>query len=174
MRFLLLALLLSPRHDDPVRELIGNLGDNDPGVREAASAELRKIGTAALPALEAAAADPDDEVRVRALELLHRIQPWRQARQGASEALGWLARHQSADGSWSSRMPASCCAKPPPSEFASDDEFATGLTGLSLLALVRGESTATSRETARRAIAWITEHQGVDGQIGEHRHQGFA
>jgi hypothetical protein len=166
MRFLLLALFLSPRHDDPIRGLVSNLGDDNPAVREAASAELRRIGTAALPALEAAAADPDVEVRVRALDLLHRIQPWRQSRQGAAEALGWLGRHQSADGSWTSKTPACGCAPPPPFEFASDEDFAAGLTGLSLLAFVRGGSVASSPGVIRRAVAWIAEHQGIDGRIG--------
>jgi WD40 repeat protein len=64
------------RPPDPkrVQALIGQLNDNDPQVREAASKELAKLGEAVEPALrEALAGDPPAETRSRCERLLEAL-----------------------------------------------------------------------------------------------------
>jgi hypothetical protein len=56
-----------------VAALVARLGDRDFARREAASAELRRIGAPALPALRAAAASRDPEVAARAETLIGQI-----------------------------------------------------------------------------------------------------
>src|SRR5439155_19187177 len=57
------------------RELVRRLGSDDPREREAAQAELARMGRLARPVLaEAAAADPSAEVRGRAARLLPRAE----------------------------------------------------------------------------------------------------
>lgn len=65
---LLLALLTAQNGD--VAQLIEQLGDPEPTIRESAEAKLRKIGTPALDALRKAAADLDKERAVRASALV--------------------------------------------------------------------------------------------------------
>lgn len=163
VKTVLLALFLPAAQEDPVPRLVERLGDSDPGVREAATAELRRIGARAVPALEKAAEDPDAEVRVRAREIVRPFLKWREAGAGARAALAWLARHQAEDGSWPGVRKDGCCPS------TANSEFGVGLTGLSLLAFVRGGLPPASREAREgipRAAAWIVRRQELGGMIG--------
>ena len=75
----LLVLLLgaAPAELPPAEmaRLIAQLGDEDFQKREQATELLRKQGLAALPALRAAANNPDVEIRRRVREL--HLPPWR-------------------------------------------------------------------------------------------------
>jgi len=64
----------SERAEELVKELVRQLGDDDFKKREAASAELAKIGKPAVPALKEAKKNPDLEVARRAEEVLARIE----------------------------------------------------------------------------------------------------
>lgn len=55
-----------------VPELVEQLGDVDPAVREAATARLRELGKAALPALEAEKDSDDPELRARVRGLIRK------------------------------------------------------------------------------------------------------
>lgn len=57
-----------------IARLIKRLGDESAASREAALEELARLGAAAKPQLQEAASDPDPEVRLRARELLLRLQ----------------------------------------------------------------------------------------------------
>ena len=66
---LLLALLL-PAQEPDRRDLLRQLGDPSPSVRDRASAALEAQGDAALPDLRRAQDDPDPEIRCRAAALV--------------------------------------------------------------------------------------------------------
>lgn len=68
-----LALILVATQDAQIQELVGKLGAKEFAVREGASKELRKIGKAAVPALEKALDSKDAEVRTRAEAILEEI-----------------------------------------------------------------------------------------------------
>ncbi len=60
--------------DIRIARLIKRLGDDSAANRDAALEELARLGAAARPQLQEAASDPDPEVRLRAKELLVRLQ----------------------------------------------------------------------------------------------------
>lgn len=88
---MLLALILLAAQDDP-ESLIRQLGDDTVEVRERAAEALRRMGSAAIPALRGAAEKSDDpEVRARAAELAGRLEDaelWSRLR------VAWLNRGQ--------------------------------------------------------------------------------
>jgi hypothetical protein len=56
--------------DPKVEKLIRDLADDNPKIREAAATTLKKLGKDAIPALQAAALDPDPQIRVSAADLI--------------------------------------------------------------------------------------------------------
>ena len=56
--------------DPKVKALIAQLGDDDPRLRDAATAALRKLGKEALPGLEVATRDEDPQIRISAEALV--------------------------------------------------------------------------------------------------------
>lgn len=74
MSTLLMAALLAPQQDEDLAKkidaLVRDLGAEDFETREKATAELKKIGKPAIPALKKAAESEDAEVKVRAKALL--------------------------------------------------------------------------------------------------------
>ncbi len=199
MEPLLLAVLLFPAQDNAVEKLIDRLGAFEYEARERAADELAGMGARALPGVMKALESRDAEVRRWALIAHGRIT--RSAFQGtdllagrvgnkrfrleaaggdpATEeavraALGWLARHQNADGSWSvsgytKRCVAACTPNP------GEDDFEAGVTGLALLAFLGVGHTHRSRDlydgiasgdVVRKALQWIMSFQDSDGCIG--------
>ena len=72
-------------------------------------------------------------------------------------ALDWLARHQEADGRWSTRK----------TESAHDwDPGVTGLATLAFLGAGHTEKVGKYKENVKRAITWILSQQRDDGAIG--------
>ncbi|HUR38911.1 MAG TPA: hypothetical protein VM222_05435, partial [Planctomycetota bacterium] len=69
IRTLALLLLLAPQGTDPA-ELVRQLGAADAAARDRASADLEKLGKAAIPALQNARASTDLEIRDRAIAVL--------------------------------------------------------------------------------------------------------
>lgn len=85
---------------------------------------------------------------------------------GVSRALAWLARHQSADGSWSGRgFDAGCGGCDGETTYQVD----VALTGLSLLAFLGADHTHTRsgpyQEHVRRGLAWLAGRQRADGDL---------
>ncbi|HLF93644.1 MAG TPA: prenyltransferase/squalene oxidase repeat-containing protein [Planctomycetota bacterium] len=90
------------------------------------------------------------------------------------EALRWLARHQSPDGSWNvsgyvKQCKATCSPNP------GDEEFDAGVTGLSLLAFLGAGFSHLSKDTydgicfgdvVRKGVQWMMSHQDPEGCIG--------
>jgi hypothetical protein len=71
------ALLLAPQDEETTKKidaLIRDLGAEDFETREKASAELRKIGKPAVPALRKAAESEDAEVKMRAKAILEELE----------------------------------------------------------------------------------------------------
>mgnify|MGYP006298935879 CR=1 FL=1 len=77
--------------------------------------------------------------------------------------LDWLAANQEADGHWDARR------------HGAGADFDVGLTGLAVLALVRGDETDRDAGLARardRGIAWLLDRQKPDGYIAAGRGAG--
>jgi hypothetical protein len=76
-----------------VRELVAQLGDQDFHRRDAAAESLARLGSAALPALDAAREEPDPEVAARAAAIAARIrrdaEPRHESR-AAAAVLAWV------------------------------------------------------------------------------------
>jgi len=72
---LLLLLLLIPAQDPTEDDLLRELGDSDPAIRDRATDTLEGKGSAAIETLKRAARDPDLEIRSRAGEILRRLEP---------------------------------------------------------------------------------------------------
>src|ERR1051326_8976704 len=66
-----LACLCLQSNDLP--DLLRRLGNDDPDLRNEASAAIHRLGARVIPDLERALAEPDPEVRGRVAELLERI-----------------------------------------------------------------------------------------------------
>ncbi|MBI3857937.1 MAG: terpene cyclase/mutase family protein [Planctomycetes bacterium] len=97
-------------------------------------------------------------------------------------ALRWLARHQSADGSWSASGFSHKCAHGKCSG-AGEQDFDTGVTSLSVLAFlgagysqlsrdelkdpVAPELTLSFGETVKKGLQWLTLRQDPAGCVGE-------
>ena len=99
------------------------------------------------------------------------------------DALGWLARHQSPDGSWGAkamkeRCPAGKSCSPEHVENPLTDHYNEGLTGLAILCFVRAgygpdskfefadASTAQRHkagEIVTRGLEWLTKLQNDEG-----------
>ena len=90
------------------------------------------------------------------------------------DALRWLARHQSPDGSWSvtgftARCKDTCAPNP------GHEDFDAGVTGLSVLAFLGAGYSHLSRDTfdgicfgdvVRKGMQWMLSHQDPEGCIG--------
>src|SRR4029079_8789631 len=81
-------------------------------------------------------------------------------------ALRWLARHQSADGSWSASGFCKTCTG------AGDDAFDNGVTSLSLLAFLGAGYSQLSKDeidgirvadVVRKSIQWLLSRQDPEG-----------
>jgi hypothetical protein len=94
--------------------------------------------------------------------------------EGVRDALRWLSRHQSPDGSWSVvGYTAKCsqvCAPNPGHE-----DFDAGVTGLSILAFLGAGYSHLSKDTfdgicfgdvVRKGMQWMMSHQDPEGCIG--------
>ncbi len=96
-------------------------------------------------------------------------------------ALRWLARHQSADGSWSvtgyvGRCREACLPNP------GSPEFDTGITGLALLAFLGARYSHLSKDefdgirfgtVVMRALQWILGRQDAEGCVGPRNSQKY-
>lgn len=100
------------------------------------------------------------------------------------EALKWLARHQNADGSWSTTQFEKNCGQYgykgqcTPNEFNGKDQFDVGNTGIALLAFLGAGHTPASKEkifpghaltygdVVKRAIKYLINVQDASGRIG--------
>ncbi len=100
-------------------------------------------------------------------------------------ALEWLARHQSADGSWDSNGWQSHCrdAKNPCHAQVGDlkeqgePPYDVGITGLATLAFLGDGNTARHgkwKVVVKRALDWLKAQQRPDGSIGFFPHQGHT
>jgi Ca-activated chloride channel family protein len=102
----------------------------------------------------------------------------RDTEDAALNALRWLARHQSADGSWETRGHSKHCGR---SRFAGicspnpgDDGYRSGLTGLALLAFLGAGYTHLSKDTydgvnfgdvVKQGLQYLMKEQGPDGRV---------
>ncbi len=97
-------------------------------------------------------------------------------------ALGWLARHQSPDGSWKAAGFTDMCVGAKCAGVGSND-YDTGVTGLALLAYLgagythlaqNGETsdprnpgkTIRFKDVVKKAIRWLVTNQDADGSVG--------
>ena len=92
-------------------------------------------------------------------------------------ALQWLARHQQADGSWKVKEYLGRCKTGDPcSPRPGDENYATGVTALAVLAILGAGHSPDSDaavdgirfgDVARKGLAWLAKQQGVDGFVGD-------
>ncbi len=182
------AFLLPVSSQDGARTLealLEKLSSDVPAEREAATAEILKVGSKAVPLLrEALKSAEDAETRAR-LELvlseldlpdLSTFYAGRR-RDGTGEtdkavraALQWLARHQKPDGSWSAdafgqKCTAAKCSGP------GERDYDLGITALALLAYLGAGHTQDSRDefddVVRAGMKWLLARQDREGCIGE-------
>ncbi len=203
MRHLVLIAALLGFQDDPIQKLVDQLGAEAFDVRQQAAAELEKLGEKAEPYLRKALGHPDAEVRSRAGQILRRQAPRRHklladrlagkpnaiaaggggaGTEGAVRAaLGWLARHQNPDGSWSvtgytKRCVAACAPNP------GHEDYDAGVTGLSLLAFLGTGVTPLSKEVhdgirfgeiVGKGLTWLIRGQDPEGCLGAREAQKY-
>ncbi|MBI2931822.1 MAG: terpene cyclase/mutase family protein [Planctomycetes bacterium] len=104
-------------------------------------------------------------------------------------ALKWLARHQNEDGSWSVQNYTNRCNRLP--KYASggkcspnpgQEDFNTGVTGLSILAFLGAGYSHLSKDThdgicfgdvVKRGLQWLMNHQDPEGCIGPRTAQKY-
>ena len=188
------SVLISASAQDPPSEgaleaLLAKLGSDAPEVREAAMAEILKIGARAVPALkEALTTTQDTETRAR-LEMLlselvlpdpsmffggRRHDGTGETDPAVAAALQWLARHQNADGSWSmdglhKQCSGTKCAG------TGERDYDVGVTALATLAYLGAGYTPDSRdgvsgpklgEVVRSALKWLIAPQDPEGCLG--------
>jgi len=194
---------------DPLVEKLGSVDDEE---REAAEAEFRKLGRAALPRLAEAAKSTSKNLRRRAERLIKEIEaiPAPAAPPAAHEppgpakvkerlrlltlagggketeaaimsALGWLARHQTPDGSWGAEEFTERCAGAKCSGTGNTD-FDRGVTGLALLAFLGAgyvplaadeapgpaadDQSRRFGEAIRKGLGWLIARQDRLGGVG--------
>lgn len=81
-------------------------------------------------------------------------------------ALQWLQRHQHAEGMWSARSFGQLC-EGEPCPGGGSDAHDVGVTALAVLAILEaGPARGRFEESARKALAWLSEQQGLDGCVG--------
>ncbi len=157
-----------------------------PTTTRGAAAWLIPILALSFPIVAAAewpAADGPFRARVRGdlkQELIERGGGTADSERAVHAALLWLARHQSADGSWGGasfqeRCVGSAC------DGAGNGDHGTGVTGLSLLAFLgagythlskeeiadeAGGETIRSGQVVSQAIRWLVAQQESDGRVG--------
>jgi hypothetical protein len=101
--------------------------------------------------------------------------------------LAWLARHQNPDGSWGGKASAKRCPDGSPCagpEFAANDRYDEGLTGLAVLAFLReGSAPSAGREiedpvtkgkhatadVLSRGLGWLAKVQAKNGAYAKQR-----
>jgi hypothetical protein len=97
------------------------------------------------------------------------------ARESVPLALGWLARHQSGSGAWSSGgFAAQCHGTPCTGPGAAP--YDVGVTGLALLCLLGAGETPNSGEHAdnvKRGLAFLVQSQDPEGCVGPRTSQHF-
>jgi hypothetical protein len=84
-------------------------------------------------------------------------------------ALDWLARHQSPDGSWSCAGFDAMCRDAPACDGQGSPEFDVGVTGLALLAFLGAAETPKRgdyKEHVRKGLRFLVDVQGADGNFG--------
>lgn len=171
--WMIVVLFQDPSDIDPrvVDELISQLGDDDVQVRERAQQKLVKLGFAVKEHVKKATESKDPEVRARASAILHELRFYmplgdyssrtskksdyvsrsgggKDTEEAVLDALRWLARHQSADGSWQVTKHVERCAdaqktcSPNPGAAT----FDVGVTGLVLLAFLGAGYTHLSKD----------------------------
>jgi len=189
--------------------VIEKLASEDDQVREGAESDARKAGRAALPLLKEAAKSENQNLRKRAERLIREIESSSEvpssadadftgrirdrarllARGGGDKeienaimsALAWLARHQSADGSWGAEAFVERCGGRRCTGIG-DPEHDRGVTSLAVLAFLGAgfvppllpegtEATAADPvrrfgEAARKGLAWLVSKQDRLGGVG--------
>ncbi len=186
-----------PTHEGKTaNEWVPLLSDKDAAVRAQAATALGFVGMGfdkAIPSLQRVAKDKDAAVREAAGAALDRILgeiTWKQRRdakerdrlvarggggkateEAVLSALGWLARHQEADGRWSATDFAKHCEKSTCDGLgiAAHDY---GLTGLAVLAflgagIVPDPAAKGSQlvDAVAGGVQWLLAHQAKDGMI---------
>ena len=91
--------------------------------------------------------------------------------EAVDDALGWLARHQGADGAWRARDHLKQCTDGSCTRHGvrGDDDHTAGLTGLALLAFLGSGYTHRSPEfggTVTAAARYLIAQQSADGCVG--------
>lgn len=92
--------------------------------------------------------------------------------------LGWLGRHQSADGSWNPATMAAACGSSPGPVCTGSGSVAhvAGLTGLALLTHLRAghDDQGPDAEVVINGLHWLRENQDAEGCFGSRSDQRFT
>ena len=132
-----------------------------PGSRDALALRLRVPAGASIPNESFWQRDPQ-----RRRQLLQRLGGTAETERAVELALKWLAAHQSKDGHWDGlHFDAECSGCGGQTEAKVD----AALTGLSLQCFLGAGHTHTGdspyRENVARALVWLLNHQGPDGDL---------
>jgi hypothetical protein len=166
------------RQDDP-EALVRQLGEEDIETRARAADALLKLGPKAEPALRRALESELPEVKAQARDLLNRLgnlrsrgKLWDLRRTSPPppavlEALKWLERHQSPDGSWSTAKHDVRCEKGVScADKKGGEDSDVGVTALAVLAFT-GAGRGLEDAAVANGLRWLTGKQDREGCVGE-------
>jgi hypothetical protein len=191
MRVVTLSLLLFAVQDDPVQKLINDLKSEAVETRAVAEQKLLEIGEKAVPALEKALGDADNEMASRIKGILKQLKQSvvfkglmaargkkaelapKETEEAVRRALGWLARHQAADGSWAPTNYVKECVKGRCNPNPGQEDYEVAVTGLTLAAFLGAGHTPASKEKEGDKVFGKVVKAGLDYLKGRQERDGL-
>ena len=177
--------------DDPAQKLINDLKSEAVETRAVAEQKLLEVGEKAVPALEKALEGADNEMAGRLKGILKQLKQSvvfkglmaargkkaelapKETEEAVRRALGWLARHQADDGSWSPTNYTKQCKKGKCNPNPGTEDYEVAVTGLALSAFLGAGHTPASKEKEGDVVFGKVVKAGLDYLKGRQERDGL-